>query len=119
MEAEIYAELQGTAKELLEEFSQGTHKYIGITHSGGTPDAPGEPIDVVFTYEGVSRGVVWKYLSDSNVAASNLQTTMPGTIEPDISGFIERPGGERGKITKIDRRPASGTAVAYVVVFER
>lgn len=118
MEADIYQELQSVARDVLAEFSQGTHRYVEIVPGNGPVDNPGEPSEVLHTYEGVSRGVSFKYLSDSNVSSSNLQTTMPGTVVPAIHGFIQRPNGSRGKITKIDPKPASGTPVAFVVVFE-
>lgn len=120
MEAGIYKELQTVASDLLTEFSQGTHRYIEIVPGDGPDDNPGEPTDAPHPYEGVSRGVSWKYAQKSDVGASDLMTTIPVLpVEVELSGFIERPNGARGKITSIDRKPASGPVVAYVVTFER
>lgn len=119
MVAEIYGELQAVAKDVLTEFSQGTHKYVAPEAvTGGTPDAPTVAPGAQYPYEGVSRGVSWKYQQMKDIATSDLQTTMPGGIVvPELAGFIVQPNGSRGKIVKIDPKPASGPAVAYVIVY--
>lgn len=121
MSAKIYAELQQVAGNVLAAFSQGTHKYVEMVPTAGdTSDDPGAPTPVIYPYEGVVRGVSFKYKKDSNVSDTDLQTTMPGGIvEPKLGGFIEQPNGKRGKIVKIEPKPASGPVVAYIVIFQR
>lgn len=119
MVAEIYSELQGVARELLTEFTQGTITYTAIARGAGPADEPGAAVPTDYPFEGVMRGVKQKYVDNSTVFVTDMQVTMPGNIvEPDASGFVSA-GGQRYKIVQIDRKPALGPAAVFVLIMRK
>lgn len=118
--AGFYDEMQAVASELLGEFRQGTIRYIALTPGTGPKDNPGPAVETPFDLDAVARGVSFKYVDNSAVLMSDLQTTFavrPDMV-PDIKGFIEM-DGKRHKIERVIRKPAAGTPVAYTVVFKK
>lgn len=112
----IYQELQGLARELLDEFSQGTITFIQVTPGNGPKQNPGPPVETPHPFEGVMRGVKFRYIDGTTIVATDLQCTMPaGIVEPKLPGFILA-DGVKYKVIKVDRKPSIGVAVAYTII---
>lgn len=118
--ANIYADLQKVASDVIGEFKQGEMVYIGLTAgTGGTIDNPAEPVETETAFNGVARGAQFKYVDNSKIFASDLQITMPADgVTPTLAGFIEI-DGTRYKIVGVDAIPPAGTPVAYRVFVRR
>lgn len=113
MSAEIYRELQGVTRDVLKEFTQGTITYMHSTPGAGPADDPGPATLTPYPYDGVARGVKFKFIDGTTIIASDLQTTMPAIdVEPDIKGHVIA-DSIRYKIIRVDRIPSIGDVVAY------
>lgn len=116
---DFYKEMQDVASELFAEFKQGEIAYVQIVPGTGPVDNPGPSAEVVHPLDAVARGVKFKYIDGKNVVQSDMQISMPGAgVAPDMKGFVSL-DGVRYKIIQIDRKPAAGTPVAWVVIFRK
>lgn len=118
--SDFYLEMQGVATEILSDFNQGEIAYVIETPGTGLDDDPGTP-SVVTTplTSATARGVEFKFLSGSDVLASDLQITIPGgIITPQPEGYFTV-DGVRHKIVEIKKVPAAGTPVVFIVIVRK
>lgn len=118
--SDFYSDMQNVAKSVLKDFNQGEIAYVQMVPGNGPADNPGSPTPVTTVFEGATaRGVEWKFLSNTNVLASDLQITIPGGIvEPEPEGYFTV-DGTHYKIVEIRRTPAAGTVVTYTVIVRK
>jgi hypothetical protein len=116
----IYDEMQGVAKELFDQFQQGSIKYVELqTASGGTPDDPGDPVRVEYPLTAIARPVSTKYVDGSHIVQSDKQVSMPGGgVEPQMSGLMIIDDVQH-KIIGIKRIPEAGPAISYILIVRR
>lgn len=116
----LYDDLRSVASGVIEEFAQGTVKYVEMTvPAGATPDEPGVPVPDPTTINAVVRPVSTKYVDGSHIVQSDKQLSMAGGgIEPTMDDFIEIDGVPY-KIVEILPRPAAGDPVAYTIILRR
>lgn len=107
--ANLYSELQTIASGLLKDFSQGPFTLDVYTNSG-TPYDPSVTYSPT-PFDGTMRGVSVEELSDTQIHASDLVVTMPGTMTPKPEDMISV-GGKQYAIVKLSKKPAAGTTVA-------
>ena len=112
----IYDDLQGVAQELFAEFKQGVVQYVAKTPGGGPVDNPGPSVDTPFTVNATVGGVSKKYVDNGLAIGTDLQVRMPfdSRFIPDMKGFFTI-DGVRCKILSIDKLPAAGPTIAYVI----
>lgn len=112
----IYADLQGVAQELFAEFQQGVVQYIAKTPGNGPADDPGPSTDTPYTVNATVTGVSKKYVDNGLAIGTDLQISMAvdNRFIPDIKGFFTV-DGVRCKILHIDKRPAAGTPISYII----
>jgi hypothetical protein len=121
MSMAFYQEMQDIATELLTEFGQGVIRYGKIIPGAGTVDNPGPSTIQWVTFKGATaRGVSARYVMRSLAVGTELQVVIPvqSGAEPDMRDVIEI-DGVRYKITYIDRKPAAGTPVAYILIIKK
>lgn len=123
----IYDDMQAITSGLLREFSQATvldgesqMKYVELIAASGPADDPGMPSEKLHNMIGaVARGVDEQYVDGSQVIMSNGQITCEvGTFVPKAKDFVIL-NGKRHKVIKTVNLPATGTPVAYVIIYER
>lgn len=123
----FYDDMRGIASDLLREFSQSTNqggspqmKYVELIPAEGPPDNPGVPTEQVHDIiGGVARGVDEEYIDGSQVIASNGQITCEvGTFTPKVDDYVIL-NQKRHKVIRTVNIPATGTPVAYVIIYER
>lgn len=116
----IYDELQGVARDVLTEFKQGVVNYIKITPGNGPVDNPGQPVKTSYGINGSVTGVSQTYVAKGLAVASDLQVITPvdPLYVPDIKGSIEV-DGIMYKIVRVIAKPAAGTPVVYVIIFQK
>lgn len=111
--ADIYTELRGTATELLEEFSQGTIRYIHPGEQTGPDYDPQPGTPAPYTLDATVRGVAQQYIQEGYISASDLQVTASVfDREPTLEGVVEIDGVEK-QIIQIDAVPAAGTTIVW------
>lgn len=112
----FYEEMQGVATELLDEFDQGTLRYIHPGAPSGDPYDPQPGPPTAYDVDGVVRGVSQKYVDGTYILATDQQATISVFgREPTTEGVLEVDGNER-QIVRVDRIPGAGTVVAYRLV---
>ena len=116
----IYSDLQKITKSLLTDFKQGDLAYVELSaQTGGTPDDPLPPTEIIHPFDGVVRGVQYRYVDNSQIFASDLQTMMPaGDTIPNLEGFI-LVDSVRHKIVSVSAVPPAGETVVYRIVLRR
>ncbi len=123
----FYDDMQGIASGLLREFSQSTSangtpqmKYVELIPAAGPKDNPGVPTETTHDIiGGVARGVDEMYVDGTQVVASNGQITCEvGPFVPKAKDYVIL-NGKRHKVIKTVNLPATGTPVAYVIIYER
>jgi hypothetical protein len=112
----IYEELQGIAGELFAEFKQGVVQYVAKTPGVGPVDNPGAGTETPYSVNATVSGVSQKYVDRGLAIGSDLQIRMPfdARFVPDAKGFFTI-DGVRCKILQIDKLPAAGATIAYVI----
>jgi hypothetical protein len=124
----IYKKIQSVAADVLREFDQATASddpdkgiwYVAVAPGNGPPDNPGPPVETPYKVDGAARGVKFKYVTGSDIVASDLQATMaviPGLV-PSIAGFVKLDGA-RYKIVRVDPVPPVGDPVVYRLFFRK
>ena len=112
----IYDEMQGVARDLLQQFNQGVIKLISIGPGAGPSYDPGPGTESSITLPGaVCRGVKMKYVMLGLAAATDFQVTMPGNLSPKLADFVEV-DGKRLKVVNLITKPAAGTPVVHTVI---
>jgi hypothetical protein len=113
---DFYSDMQGIASGLLTEFKQGVTRFIALTPGIGSPDNPGTPIETIHDFDGTVRGVRFRYIDGSQIFATDIQTTAPGTLPiADATGFLEV-DGKRFKVIKVIAKPAAGLPVTFDII---
>jgi len=112
----FYDEMQGVATELLDEFNQGTLRYIHPGEPTGPAYDPQPGLPTAYDVDGVVRGVSQQYVDGSYVLATDQQATISVFgREPTAEGVLEVDGNDR-QIVRVDRLPGAGTVVAYRLI---
>jgi len=116
----IYDDLKQVAGEVISEFKQGNIKYISNGVGVGPIDDPGAGIRKATSFDGVARGVSFKYVQQGFAVVSDLQVTLPAStgIVPVMQDGIEI-DGINYKIVKILKKPAAGVTVVYVLIVRK
>lgn len=116
----IYDEMQGTVRDVMAEFKQGTISYVQITPGNGPVDNPGPSTQKKFPINGAANGVQAKYIASGLAIASDLQVVAPvdPLYVPDMKGSIEIDGTPY-KIVQLMPKPPAGTPVAYLYIVRR
>ena len=116
----IYDEMQQVAKDVFGEFKQGVIQYVKITKGSGPVDDPGPSSDTLYTINATATGVTMKYVNMNLAVASDLQIPAPvdNRYTPDIKDAVTV-DGVRHKIIHIDRKPAAGTPVLYILIIRK
>lgn len=122
--AEFYAEMQGIASGILEEFKQGTVTLTRTTKAAADATTPWIPGDTTatttYTLDAVVRGtnareVGTAYTNGTLILASDLVVTCAvPEVEPALTDTVTV-DGQSHVIKGISRKPAAGTAVAYAL----
>lgn len=116
----IYDDMQGVASDIFAEFKQGTIAYVQLqTVAGGTPDEPAVNVEVTTTLNATARPVSTKYVDGSHIFRSDVQVSIPAdAITPLMAGYLTIDGA-RYKIIEIQRIPAAGTPIVYILIVRR
>lgn len=116
----IYEDTQAVAQDVLGEFKQGVIQYVKITKGSGPVDDPGASTPSNYTINATASGVSMKYVNMNLAVASDLQIIAPVDIRytPDVKDAVII-DGVRYKIVHIEKKPAAGTAVAYLMIVRR
>ncbi len=128
---DFYAEMQGIANELLEEFKQATVKLVRTPLGGGPKFNPGVGIPVKYTFKGATvRGVSRQYIDGKDIIGTDMQAVLSVAqvdetgaavnppIRPLVSDRLEI-NGEPYTIIADKTVPPAGVAVAYIFVFRK
>jgi len=119
MPKKIYNDLRGVVSKVLADFGQGEIAYVAVAAGTGTGDNPGPSIRTVHPFNGVARGVSFKYVNGTSIVATDLQVTMPADgVTPQMNGFVRIDGTDH-KIAAIMHKPAAGAPVAYLLIVKR
>jgi hypothetical protein len=113
----IYDDMQGIAQEVFADFKQGTVIYVAKTAGNGPVDDPGASTETQFTLVGQTvSGVSKKYVDNGLAIGTDLQIRMSfdSRFVPDNKGFFIV-DGVRCKILQVDKVPAAGPTIAYVI----
>lgn len=111
----FYDEMQTIAKNVLNEFNQGSIKLVHLTgSSNSSPDAPDEMKETIYTLKGSVKGVSFKYLKEGYVIHTDLEATVAviPDVQPTLNDFVEV-DGVRYKIIRDVSVPAAGTKVVW------
>lgn len=116
----IYDDMRVIATDVLNEFKQGTVRYVQIAPAaGGTPDDPGQPVETYHTVTAVVRPVSTKYVDGSHIVQSDRQMVMPNKgVTPTMAGFVDI-DDDRFKIVEIMPRPSAGVPIVFVLIVRR
>lgn len=121
----IYDEMQGIARELLDESALGQPGIylISLTPGGGHADDPlPDQEQRHYLKGGAARGAQFRYVQGGLAQASDTQVTfpvLPGVPDPvGLRDFVEVKG-ERFKIVEVIRKPQAGTPVVFTVIARR
>jgi len=121
----LYNDMQKLAGNLLNQFKQGQTYLIMVTPGTGPKDNPGPPTEKRIPYNGTVRGVRFRFVQNGLAAASDLQTTMPYTVdakgvevEPNGKCFVEA-DGVRYKVVEVVRTPAVGTVITWTLILRK
>lgn len=115
----LYADFQRLAKGLLSDFDQGGLSLDVYSTTGGTAWNPGTPTYTPTPFRGVAATVKpQEYMQDTQVQATDLVVTMPGSLAPKMQDRVTI-NGEAHSIIRIDPKPAAGLVVAWKVVVRK
>lgn len=114
----FYAQMQGVASELLQEFDQGGLALVVTVPGGGPAHNPLPPTQQEVPFTGTARGVTGEHLQDSLIQSSDLSVIMPGHLNPTMTDKV-MVNGKPHNIIKIIPKPAAGTPAVYELVVRK
>jgi hypothetical protein len=114
----FYDQMRGIADSLLgpqSQFAQGSIVLRRHIPGGGPDWDPDPPTVVDYPVSGAVRGVGQDHIDGTVIVVGDLIATITvPPVEPLTSDKLVIDGRER-QIVKIERKPAAGTAVAFLV----
>ena len=111
----FYENLQGTASRLLNQFKQGTIRYIQPGAPTGPDYDPHPGTPTPYTVDATVRGVEAQYVDNEFITSSDLQVVMAVfDVEPSVEGRVEIDGREH-QVIRVRANPAAGVTVSYTV----
>jgi len=111
----IYEDAQASAAEALGEFAQGETKLVRVYRSG--PEySPSDSVQGEETVNAVVSGVSRQYVDGTTIVQSDLQATIPGSVDPPQVDDLFAVDGQRLAVLRVLSKPAAGTPVVHVVI---
>lgn len=113
----FYDEMRDTASEILSEFAQGAINLVKAGNKTGDPWKPTTGTPTTVPLKATAKGVALKYISSGVAVAGDVMVTASANSEavPDMADSVTI-DGVRFKIVSIERVPAAGTTVVYILI---